>query len=112
LISNASLQPSLFPCQGKRKETRREDYQNGNKGLNQQLEGGVVTMANHPENGFAEVGSTCSGLNLPMEKAKGKKRRAGLFYLPPSVHPWKCDHIFETEDGFQHIIETTSIAAT
>lgn len=72
----------------------------------------MATMTNHHENGFAEVGSTCSGLNLPMEKEKGKKRRAGLFYLPPSVHPWRCDHIFETDDGYQHIVDTTSIAAT
>ncbi len=72
----------------------------------------MVTMTNHRENGFAEAGSTCSGLNLPMEKGEGKKRRPGLFYLPSSVHPWKCDHVFETEDGYQHIVDTMSIAAS
>jgi hypothetical protein len=68
------------------------------------------TITNHRENGFEEARLTCSGLTLPKEQRK--KGWKGLFYLPPSVHPWKCDHILETEDGFQHIAETTSVAAT
>ncbi len=71
----------------------------------------MATMTNHRKNSFEETQTTCSGLNLPKEKEEGKKRRIGLFYLPPSVHPWKCDHIFETEDGYRHIVDTTSIAA-
>ena len=68
-------------------------------------EGGIITMttmANHRE--------TCSGLNLPEKKGKGKKGWKGLFYLPPSVYPLKCDHVFETEDGYRHIVDTVSIA--
>lgn len=72
----------------------------------------MATITDHRENSFGEAGSTCSGLNLPPEKERGKKRRAGLFYLPSSVHLWKCDHVFETEDGYRHIVDATSIAAT
>ena len=53
---------------------------------------------------------SCSELNLPAEKAKSKRGWTGLFYLPRSESPWKCDHVFETEDGYRHIDETTSIS--
>ena len=72
----------------------------------------MATMTDHRENSFEVARPTCSGLNLPLEKEQGKKRRAGIFYLPSSVHPWKCDHVFETEDGYQHIVDMTSFAAT
>ncbi len=71
----------------------------------------MATSTNRRENGFRSAGRTCSGVNLAMEKEKGKKRRTGLFYIPSSVHSWKCDHIFETEDGYQHIDDTTSFGA-
>ncbi len=79
------------------------------------VEGGIVTMPNmthHLENDFAEATLTCSGLNLPKKKEEGKKGWKGLFYLPPSVYPLKCDHVFETEDGYRHIVDTMSISAT
>ncbi len=71
----------------------------------------MANVTKRRENGLQEAGRTCSGLSLTMDKDEGKKRRAGLFYLPPSVHAWKCDHIFETEKGYKHIVDTTSFSA-
>ncbi len=71
----------------------------------------MATLANRREDNSEKAGRTCSGVNLAMGKDEGKKRRAGLFFIPPSVHSWSCDHIFETEDGYQHIVDTTSFGA-
>jgi len=71
----------------------------------------MATLTNRRENGLQEAGRSCSGLSLTMEKDEGKKRRAGLFYLPSAVHPWRCDHVFETKDGYRHIVDTTSFGA-
>lgn len=71
----------------------------------------MAIVKDRRKNVFPKTGSTCSGLNLPMEKEKGKRRRTGLFYVPSSVHSWKCDHIFETEGGYRHIVDTTSFGA-
>ncbi len=71
----------------------------------------MASVTNRREKDVQQVKRTCSGLNLTMEKDKGNKRRAGLFYLPSPVHSWKCDHIFETEEGYQHIVDTTSFGA-
>ncbi len=71
----------------------------------------MATLINRRKNDVQEAERTCSGLNLTMEKAEGKKRRTGLFFIPASIHSWKCDHIFETEDGHQHIVDTTSYGA-
>jgi len=68
----------------------------------------MANMNHHRKNYFGEDRLTCSGLNLPKKKEEGKKRWEGLFYLPPSVCPLKCDHVFETEDGYRHIGDTTS----
>ncbi len=71
----------------------------------------MATLTNRRKDGFQKTKQTCSGLSLTMEKDERKKRRAGLFFIPASVHSWKCDHIFETEDGYQHIVDTTSFGA-
>ncbi len=71
----------------------------------------MANVTNRREEGVQEANRTCSDLNLVMEKGKEKKRREGLFYLPSSVHSWRCDHIFETEDGYQHIVDTTTFGA-
>ena len=62
------------------------------------------------ENKIEKTVLSCSGLNLSEGSERGKKGWAGLFYLPRSVSPWKCDHVFETEDGYRHIGDTTSIS--
>ncbi len=62
------------------------------------------------ENKMEEGALSCSDLNLPAGREKVKKGWTGLFYLPRSESPWKCDHVYETEDGYRHIGETTSIS--
>ncbi len=71
----------------------------------------MATLTNRRKKDFKETRRTCSGLNLTMAKDEKKKRRTGLFFIPASAHSWKCDHIFETEDGYQHIDDTTSFGA-
>jgi hypothetical protein len=65
---------------------------------------------NSHKNKIEKAALSCLGFNLSEGRERGKKGWTGLFYLPRSVSPWKCDHVFETEDGYRHIGDTTSIS--
>ncbi len=71
----------------------------------------MMNAAHDGENYFSAPMS-CPGSNVAVKKEKGGMLWTGLFYVPQSVHPWKCGHIFETRDGYRHIGDMTSISVS
>ena len=53
----------------------------------------------------------CLAVELPAGRKREKRLKAGLFYIPQIMNPCKCDHLFETEEGYRHIVRTMAVGA-